>query len=52
MLHNPGWDSHTATFVDFDQWSVADFESVFATDNPDLGAFNAAGGKVLVWHGL
>ena len=31
---------------------MAEFGSAFATDNPDLNAFRAAGGKVVVWHGL
>jgi Tannase and feruloyl esterase len=31
---------------------VAEFAFPIATDNPDLGAFERDGGKILIWHGL
>ena len=31
--------------------SVEQFGAVFATDNPDLSAFKARGGKIVMWHG-
>jgi feruloyl esterase len=34
----------------FDQ-SVEEFSAVLATDNPDLSAFRARGGRIVLWHG-
>ena len=31
--------------------SVEQFGAVFATDNPDLAAFKARGGRIVMWHG-
>ncbi|GAP92995.1 putative feruloyl esterase B [Rosellinia necatrix] len=31
--------------------SVSGFNNLWGTDNPDLSAFNAHGGKILTWHG-
>jgi Tannase and feruloyl esterase len=32
--------------------SGQDYDQVLATDNPDLGAFKAHGGKLIMWQGL
>ncbi len=32
--------------------SQTQFDAVIGTDDPDLASFNAAGGKLLSWHGL
>jgi hypothetical protein len=55
-LHkDPTWDWRTLTFEsfanDFDQ-SVSEWADVLATNDPDLSAFRARGGKVVIWHGL
>jgi hypothetical protein len=55
-LHkDPTFDWHTITFesfaTDFDQ-SVSEWAYVLATNNPDLSAFKAHGGKIVIWHGL
>jgi len=28
-----------------------EFASIMSTDDPDLSAFKAAGGKMITWHG-
>ncbi|KAI1344217.1 feruloyl esterase B [Xylariaceae sp. FL0016] len=40
------------TFPDVLQLSETTFADIIATNNPDLSAFKAAGGKLLTWHGL
>jgi hypothetical protein len=55
LQRNPNWNWRTLTYAQFDelfQQSVAEFSSVLAADNPDLTAFKADGGKILIWHGL
>ncbi len=55
LLRNPGWDWRTMSFAEFEQrfaQSSAEFGNALATDDPDLNAFHAAGGKIVVWHGL
>ncbi len=56
FLHkDPTWDWHTLTFdsfaVDFDQ-SVTEWADVLGTNDPNLSAFRARGGKLVIWHGL
>jgi hypothetical protein len=54
LLRNPSWDWHTATYPQFVQWfhqSVAEFEPVIGTDDPNLWAFRVHGGKLVIWHG-
>ncbi|KAJ8119771.1 hypothetical protein O1611_g10535 [Lasiodiplodia mahajangana] len=50
----PGLDvSHVnqTDLVKYFHQSVSEFGSLWGTDNPDLSAFSARGGKVLTWHG-
>jgi feruloyl esterase len=44
----------TLTRAAYEQYwdkSVEQFSAVLATDNPDLAAFKARGGKIVMWHG-
>jgi feruloyl esterase len=55
LQRNPSWDWQTLTYAQFGKLfaqSVREFSSVIATDNPDLSAFKADGGKIVIWHGL
>jgi Tannase and feruloyl esterase len=55
LQRNPSWNWQTLTYAQFDslfQQSVSEFSNVIATDNPDLSAFKADGGKIIIWHGL
>lgn len=49
------WDWTTLTYDQYDQLfqqSVEMYSEVIGTDNPDLSAFEHAGGKLIIWHGL
>lgn len=51
---DPTWDWQTLTYenyADYFNTSVAKFNEVIGTDDPDLSAFRDSGGKVLMWHG-
>jgi pimeloyl-ACP methyl ester carboxylesterase len=51
---DPAWDWRTLDYVGFEtdfRKSQDLFNSVIGTDDPDLGAFRQAGGRVLLWHG-
>jgi hypothetical protein len=51
---DPAWDWTTLTYesyADFFATSVEKFNDVIGTDDPDLSAFRASGGKLLMWHG-
>lgn len=55
LMRNPSWNWQTLTYPEFDKLfaqSVREFSGVIATDNPDLSAFEKAGGKIIIWHGL
>jgi feruloyl esterase len=55
LTQNPQWDWKTITPAAYEQfWDQAleEFGAVLGTDNPDLSAFRARGGKAIVWHGL
>ena len=55
MQKNQSWDWRTLTYAQFDslfRQSVSEISAAIATDNPDLSAFKAHGGKILIWHGL
>ncbi|MBV9379930.1 MAG: tannase/feruloyl esterase family alpha/beta hydrolase [Streptosporangiaceae bacterium] len=55
LQRNPSWDWKTLTYAQFDslfRQSVSEFSDVIATDNPNLSAFRADGGKIVIWHGL
>lgn len=54
LLQNPGLDFSNIKqdeLVDLYHQSVAEFADLWGTDNPDLSAFSAKGGKILTWHG-
>jgi hypothetical protein len=52
---DPTWDWRQETYeqfvADFDQ-SVAEWDYALGTNDPDLRAFKASGGKVIIWHGF
>jgi len=55
LTQNPGFNWETLTYQQFLRYfeqSVAEFAFPIATANPDLGAFEQDGGKILIWHGL
>jgi len=55
LLQNPSFDTSAITypqFVRLFKQSVAEYDRIIGTDDPDLGAFEAAGGKMVTWHGL
>ncbi len=54
LARDPSFDWTTMTYaqyVQFFQQSVAEFNSVIGTSNPDLSAFREAGGKIVGWVG-
>jgi hypothetical protein len=55
VQEDPSFDLRTITYRDFDRLfakSRAKFNQVIGTDDPDLSAFRAAGGKMITWHGI
>jgi feruloyl esterase len=53
LTQHPDWDWHTLTQASFEQFftqSEHEF-SLILGDNPDLNAFNQAGGKMVLWQG-
>jgi hypothetical protein len=55
VQQNPNWDWTTLAVQQFDRLfarSVAEFSSTIATNDPNLSAFLAHGGKLVLWHGL
>ena len=54
LERNPTFDWHTLDYARFEadfKQSIALFNDVIGTDNPDLSGFRDSGGKVLIWHG-
>ena len=54
LNEDPQWSPLTLTRATYEQYwdkSVEQFSAVLATDNPDLSAFKARGGKIVMWHG-
>ncbi|KAI0455054.1 tannase and feruloyl esterase [Xylaria acuta] len=54
LLRSPGLDVSDVKqdqLVDFFHQSVSEFGDLWGTDNPDLSAYRAHGGKILTWHG-
>lgn len=52
---NPNFNTSTITYPGYTQifsQSNAEYESIIGTNNPNLSAFNNAGGKMISWHGL
>jgi hypothetical protein len=55
LKKDPEWDFTTMTedeFFDLLHISRQRYTSIMGTDDPDLSAFRAAGGKMITWHGL
>ncbi|MFE6104360.1 tannase/feruloyl esterase family alpha/beta hydrolase [Streptomyces laurentii] len=54
LKKQPGFDVSTITYAQFTELfrqSQAEYDKVIGTDEPDLSAFRASGGKMLTWHG-
>ena len=54
LLQDPAWEWNTINRERYEQLfdqSVEQWNGVFGSDNPDLAAFRAAGGKLIAWHG-
>ncbi|KAH8162426.1 hypothetical protein CIB48_g5820 [Xylaria polymorpha] len=54
LLRSPGLDVSDIKqdeLVDLFHQSVSEFGDLWGTDNPDLSAYRAHGGKLLTWHG-
>jgi len=49
--NNPTWDYHTFNFTSDVAFLDAKLTSIIDSNNPDLGAFRARGGKLLMWQG-
>jgi feruloyl esterase len=55
VKQQPGFDTSTVGYSEFERLfrqSHARYSRVIGTDDPDLSAFRAAGGKMITWHGL
>jgi hypothetical protein len=55
LSQNPQLDASKITpeaYERFFEQSVEQYTAVIGTDNADLSAFRARGGKAIVWHGL
>jgi feruloyl esterase len=54
LKKQPSFDVSTITYGQFTQLfeqSQAEYDKVIGSDDPDLSAFRASGGKLLTWHG-
>jgi hypothetical protein len=54
VLKQPAFNTATLTYSQFDQvfkQSVAEYDTVIGSDNPNLSAFKKTGGKLLTWQG-
>lgn len=54
VMQDPDFDWSEIGYEEFGAYfdqSHAMFNAVIGTDDPDLGEFHAAGGKLIVWHG-
>jgi feruloyl esterase len=49
---NPTWDFHSFNFTSDVALLDAKLAALINSNNPDLSAFRARGGKLLMWHGL
>lgn len=55
VYFDPNWDWTTLTYANFLTWfndNIAKVGPLMATDNPDLSAFRARGGKLIMYHGF
>jgi hypothetical protein len=54
LKEDPDFDVSTVTYRDFDRLfalSQRKYNRIIGTDDPDLSAFRASGGKMITWHG-
>ncbi len=54
LTQDPQFDWRTLTYESFEHWfdvAVERYDEVYGASDPDLSAFRAAGGKLLLWHG-
>ena len=54
VYFDPNWDWNTLTLGNYEAFfaeNIAKVGPVMATDNPDLNAFKARGGKLIMYHG-
>jgi hypothetical protein len=52
---NPTWDWHVLTLANYEEFFEKTVQMVgplMATENPNLSAFRAHGGKMITWHGF
>jgi hypothetical protein len=52
---DPTWDWHVLTLANYEEFFKKTVQMVgplMATENPDLSAFRAHGGKLISWHGF
>jgi feruloyl esterase len=55
LLRQPSFDTSTIDQAQFDllfRRSQVEYNRIIGTDDPNLAAFQAAGGKMITWHGL
>jgi feruloyl esterase len=48
---NPSWDFHTFNFESDVEFFEGKLAALINSTNPDLSAFQARGGKLIMWHG-
>jgi len=51
IVENPSFDFHTFNYTTDVAFFDAKLADIINSTNPDLGAFKARGGKLLMWHG-
>jgi feruloyl esterase len=51
IVENPGFDFHTFDYTTDVAFFDAKLAATINSTDPDLGAFKARGGKLLMWHG-
>ncbi|GGM50149.1 tannase/feruloyl esterase family alpha/beta hydrolase [Dactylosporangium sucinum] len=55
VQRRPAFDTSTVGYPQYERMfgeSVARYDAVIGSDDADLSAFRAAGGKMITWHGL
>jgi feruloyl esterase len=55
VYFDANWDWKTLTYANYEQFfkdTIANVGPLMATDNPDLSAFRARGGKLILYHGF
>lgn len=54
VYFDPAWDWNTLTLLNYETFfadNIREVGPIMATDNPDLNAFKARGGKLIMYHG-